>query len=132
MNKKMLSSMLLDFATLVEELEQFTPEGMLIWLSDAMLNILPDAGSDEQKYRLARLVVGNIQKNFGVKPTFQKGWGTMVMADFYIRGLHVRVYNYRGANCKIEVEKIRHEAQPEQIIPAKDEWIEEREMLVCS
>lgn len=118
---------LLNQAAVLEMIEPVIPPDAWLYTGSGELDFNP---STEES---ARKLVGSLIRLFKAKPVIAKPYtkSLVLSATFTYNGVKVKVSNYKGKKCAVTKRTIVHEAVPEQVIPAKEAWVEEVEELVC-
>lgn len=109
----------------LERIKGALPETSYVQVSDKSVQIWPNDAE------VGRRIVGSLIRIFKAKPEIRKWNDTNLEAKFTIGETQYCVNRYKGKKCAIITKTIVHEAVPEQIVPAKEAWVETKEELVC-
>lgn len=115
----------LNTLSVLEKIEPVLEPSAFPGISDDKIEFWP-TGTDE-----SRRIVGGLIRLLKTKPEIRKWGATELEAAFTWNGVRIVINRYRGKKCAVIKKQIVHEAVPEQIIPAKEAYVEEVEELVC-
>lgn len=118
---------LLHLASVLEKLDGIFDATAYLCASGTTVETFPNNEDD------ARRKVGALIRLLKAQPKIEKPYASALHlnATFEYNGISIVVHKYKGKKCAVKKTRIIHEAKPEQIIPAKEAWVEEVEELVC-